>query len=153
MKPYAIHLFMLKDLPGAYFAGVRVQELSNDRAITRVKHKWINQNPFKSIYFAVLAMAAELSTGVLVMQAIRNSSHRFSMLVVENRSVFHKKAVGKIFFTCDDSDKLSAGMEECTSSSDASSSFWMKSIGRNERNEEVATFYFKWSIKQKNQKA
>ena len=149
MKPSAIHLFMLKNLPAAYFSGVRVQEISNDRAIARVRHKWINQNPFKSIYFAVLAMAAELSTGVLVMQAIRNSSHKFSMLVVENRSEFHKKAVGKIYFTCVDTDKLSEGMKECTSSPDASSSFWMRSIGRNEQNEEVTTFYFKWSIKQK----
>ena len=149
MKPSAIHLFMLKNLPAAYFAGVRVQEISNDRAIARVRHKWINQNPFKSIYFAVLAMAAELSTGVLVMQAIRNSSHKFSMLVVENRSVFHKKAVGKIYLTCVDTDKLSEGMKECTSSPDAPSSFWMRSIGRNEQNEEVTTFYFKWSIKQK----
>lgn len=149
MKPSAIHLFMLKNLPAAYFSGVRVKELSNNKAITGVKHRWINQNPFKSIYFAVLAMAAELSTGILVMQAIGNSSSRFSMLVVENQSIFHKKAVGKIFFTCNDSDKLSAGMEECRSSSNASSSFWMRSIGRDKQNDEVATFYFKWSIKQK----
>ena len=150
MKPSAIHLFMLKNLPAAYFAGVRVEELSTEKAITRIKHRWINQNPFKSIYFAVLAMAAELSTGVLVMQSIRNSSKKFSMLVVENQSVFHKKATGKINFTCDDGKKLSAEMEACESSKNNARSFWMTSIGKNQQGEEVATFYFKWSIKQKN---
>ena len=39
-----------------------------------VKHRWINQNPFNSMYFAVQAMAAELSTGALVM--IANSKKR-----------------------------------------------------------------------------
>ena len=141
---------MLKELPAAYFAGVRVEELSTEKAITRIKHRWINQNPFKSIYFAVLAMAAELSTGVLVMQAIRNSSKRFSMLVIENQSVFHKKAIGKITFTCDDGKKLSAEMEACKTSENNARSFWMTSIGKNIQGEEVATFYFKWSIKQKN---
>ena len=150
MKPSSIHLFMLKELPAAYFAGVRVEELSIEKAITRVKHRWINQNPFKSIYFAVLAMAAELSTGVLVMQAIRNSSKQFSMLVVENQSVFHKKAIGKITFICDDGKKLSAEMEACKTSENKARSFWMTSIGKNQQGEEVAAFYFKWSIKQKN---
>ena len=150
MKPSSIHLFILKELPAAYFAGVRVEELSTEKAITRIKHRWINQNPFKSIYFAVLAMAAELSTGVLVMQAIRNSSKKFSMLVVENQSVFHKKATEKINFICADGKKLSAEMEACKTSENNARSFWMTSIGKNQQGEEVATFYFKWSIKQKN---
>ena len=150
MKASSIHLFMLKELPAAYFAGVRVERLSTEQAKTRVKHRWINQNPFKSIYFAVLAMAAELSTGVLVMQAIRNSSKKFSMLVVENQSVFHKKATGKITFTCDDGNKLSAEMEACQNAENNARSFWMTSIGKNQQGEEVAAFHFKWSIKQKN---
>ena len=149
MKPSAIHLFMLKSLPAAYFAGVRVESLSINQAIARVKHKWINQNPFKSIYFAVLAMAAELSTGILVMQAIRHSSSQFSMLVVENQSVFHKKATGVVRFTCDDGEKLSAEMKACETSENNARSFWMSSIGKNQQGEEVATFHFKWSIKQK----
>ena len=140
---------MLKELPAAYFAGVRVEDLSTEQAITRIKHRWINQNPFNSIYFAVLAMAAELSTGVLVMQAIRNSSKKFSMLVVENQSVFHKKAKGMVKFTCDDGKKLSAEMQECERSENNARSFWMTSIGKDQQGKEVATFYFKWSIKQK----
>ncbi len=150
MKPSSIHLFMLKELPAAYFTGVRVEKLTNEKAVTRIKHRWINQNPFKSIYFAVLAMAAELSTGILVMQAIRNSSKKFSMLVVENQSVFYKKATGKITFTCNEGKKLSAEMEACKTAENNARSFWMTSIGRNPQDEEVATFYFKWSIKQKN---
>jgi hypothetical protein len=35
--------------------------------VVSVKHRWINQNPFNSMYFAVQAMAAELATGALVM--------------------------------------------------------------------------------------
>ena len=34
------------------------------KAIVTVRHKWFNQNPFKSMFWAVQGMAAELSTGI-----------------------------------------------------------------------------------------
>jgi hypothetical protein len=37
----------------------------------------INQNPFNSMYFAVQAMAAELSTGALVMYQIQKSGKKY----------------------------------------------------------------------------
>jgi len=39
--------------------------------VATVKHRWLNQNPFNSMYFAVQAMAAELTTGALVMYQIK----------------------------------------------------------------------------------
>ena len=59
------HSVMFK-LPSAWLCGVRVKAISKTDCSVGVKHKWINQNPFKSMYFAVQAMAAELSTGALV---------------------------------------------------------------------------------------
>jgi hypothetical protein len=54
------------------------------------------------MYFAVQAMAAELTTGVLIMQAIQESGQSISMLVLNNKSNFSKKAKGLITFTCED---------------------------------------------------
>ncbi|PIQ17019.1 MAG: thioesterase, partial [Flavobacteriales bacterium CG18_big_fil_WC_8_21_14_2_50_32_9] len=46
-------------------------------------------------YFAVLAMAAELSTGALVLQKIKTSNKKVSMLVTHQKSTFLKKAKGR----------------------------------------------------------
>ena len=70
-KISAINRFFLFKLPLVYIAGIRLTYLDNFKSIFTVKHRWINQNPFNSIYFAVQAMAAEISTGVLVMKYIK----------------------------------------------------------------------------------
>jgi hypothetical protein len=49
---------------------VRVATIDENN-VWYVKHRWINQNPFNSMYFAVQAMAAELATGALVMFQIQ----------------------------------------------------------------------------------
>ena len=54
------------------------------------------------MFWAVQGMAAELSTGVLVISQIRETGERISMLVASNKAVFTKKARGKITFICED---------------------------------------------------
>jgi hypothetical protein len=53
-------------LPAAFICGVQVKKLRRKSLYRKVKHRWINQNPFNSMYFAVQAMGAELA-GALVM--------------------------------------------------------------------------------------
>ena len=43
--------------------GVRTKYIDNSKCIVVVKHRWINQNPFDSMFWAVQGMAAELATG------------------------------------------------------------------------------------------
>ncbi|KAF5296692.1 hypothetical protein FQR65_LT19802 [Abscondita terminalis] len=58
------------------------------------------------MYFAVAqAMAAELSTGALVMREIQRSGKKVSMLVANNNGTYTKKAVGTITFTCEEAHK------------------------------------------------
>src|SRR5690606_39653972 len=71
-----LNLYLFKNLPSAYFCGVRVYALEADYCTVRVKHRWFNQNPFRSMYFAVQNMGAELTTGVLVMKAIKESNQK-----------------------------------------------------------------------------
>ena len=88
-----LNSFLLFKLPSAFICGVRVKAIDEDRCIVSVKHRWINQNPFNSMYFAVQAMAAELSTGALVMFQIQKSDRKISMLVANNKGNFTKKAI------------------------------------------------------------
>ncbi len=143
-----VNQFLFFKLPSAYFCGVRVQQLDSKVCQVRVRHRWINQNPFNSMYFAVQAMAAELSTGALVMNEIQQSKKRISMLVARNESVFSKKATGKIVFTCEGGESVERAISELTTETD-NTTFWLEAVGINEAGQEVSRFRFEWTLKLK----
>lgn len=143
------NFFLLSKLPLVFFCGIKVKELSFDKAQTTVKYKWINQNPFGSLYFAVLSMAAELSTGLLVFANIYNRKPAISMLVTKMEAVYFKKATGTIFFTCNDGIELAKAIEDVYNNNKAIK-INCTSVATNEANEIVAQFNFEWSLKNKN---
>lgn len=140
--------FLFFKLPSAWWCGVRLTELEENHAVASVRYRWINQNPFKSMFWAVQGMAAELATGALVMQQIRKSGKSVSMLVLTNKANFHKKARGRIFFRCEDGPQLNEAMDRALASGEGHT-VWMKSIGTNENGEVVSEFDFEWTIKVK----
>ena len=128
--------------------GVRVKLIDDKQCLVSVKQRWINQNPFNSMYFAVQAMAAELSTGALVIAKIKNSGSKISMLVANNKSNFTKKATGRINFVCIDGHLISEAIQKTIENGEGQT-FWMKSIGTNEQGIQVSEMDFEWSIKRK----
>ncbi len=142
------NLFLLKKLPSAYFSGVRILEATPEKCVTKVPFKWFSQNPFKSTYFASLAMAAELSTGVLALGNIWKRKPSISMLVVDMKGNFLKKAVDVSTFICNDGNKVISAIEKAIAEG-TSQSVTLKSVGKNKANEVVAEFEFTWSFKAK----
>ncbi|UQD56260.1 DUF4442 domain-containing protein [Flavobacterium sp. K5-23] len=143
-----LNKFLLFKLPSAFICGVRVKELDETRCVVSVKHRWINQNPFNSMYFAVQAMAAELSTGALVMYQIEKSGKKISMLVANNKSSFTKKATGRITFACNDGHLIEKAIQETIATGEGQT-FWMKSIGTDEKGVQVSEMDFEWSVRAK----
>ena len=141
---------MLFKLLLAYFGGVRVIALSETIAIVKIKHQWINQNPFKSIFWVAQGMAAEMSTGILIMQEIRNSNSKVSMLVTHQESDFSKKATGKILFTCNERELVKKTIEKSIKTN-VGQTVILTSIGVNESRVVVSNFRFQWSLKIKNE--
>jgi len=140
--------FLFFKLPSAFISGVRVKQIDENKCVVTVKHRWINQNPFNSMYFAVQAMAAELSTGALVISEIQKSGKKISMLVANNKSNFSKKATGRITFTCDDGALAAQSIKEAIATGEGQT-FWMKSLGTNEKGEQVSEMDFEWSVRVK----
>ena len=146
--PLKLNIFLFFKLPSAFWSGVRVKSISKEQCIVTVKHRWFNQNPFKSMYFAVQAMAAELTTGALVMMQIKKSGKKISMLVANNNSNFSKKATGRITFTCNDGHLIEEAIKQTIATGEGQT-IWMKSVGVNEKREQVSEMNFEWSIKLK----
>ena len=146
-----LNRFLFFKLPSAFLCGVRVKSVTPESSTVTVRHRWINQNPFNSMYFAVQAMAAELSTGVQVMSQIKASGRQISMLVASNKSVFTKKATGKITFTCNDAGALTDAIKRTVATGEGQT-FWMTSIGTNENGDQVSRFDFEWTIRMRAQR-
>jgi len=147
-SPSKLNTFLFFKLPSAFWSGVRVKAISKEQCVVTVKHRWFNQNPFNSMYFAVQAMAAELTTGALVMMQIKESGKKISMLVANNNGNFTKKATGRITFTCNDGSIIKEAIQRTVATGEGQT-IWMKSIGVNEKGEQVSEMNFEWSIKLK----
>lgn len=148
LTPKKLNSFIMFKLPSAFLCGVRTKHLDEEKCIVSVKYRWINQNPFKSMFWAVQGMAAEFSTGALVIGKIRESGKRISMLVTSNNATFTKKAVGEIRFTCNDGKAIDEVLKKAIKTGEGQS-LWMQSTGVNEEGAVVSTFNFEWSIKVK----
>ena len=146
--PIKVNLFLLTKLPSAFICGVRVKSISEENAVVTVPYKWLSQNPFKSTYFACLAMAAELSTGLLSMMNTYQRQPAISMLVTGLEASYFKKATNTTFFTCDDGAAIKNCIEEAIKTGEGVS-IKAKSTGRNAAGELVAEFYITWSFKAK----
>ena len=144
-----INIFNLVNLPAAYFTGVRTKSIDDESCTVTVKHRWVNQNPFKSMFWAVQGMAAELTTGALVLMKIREREKKISMLVLNNNATFTKKATGKITFICNDGKLVDEAIKRSIETGEGQT-VWMKAIGTNIEGIEVSTFNFEWTLKVKN---
>lgn len=143
-----LNRFLFFKLPSAFICGIRVKSIDKEQCVVTVKHRWINQNPFNSMYFAVQAMAAEMSTGAMVIDKIQNSGKKISMLVANNKSNFSKKATGKITFVCNDGNLIDEAIQKTISNGEGQT-FWMKSVGTNEDGIQVSEMDFEWSVRLK----
>ena len=145
--PNKINKWMLFKLPAAWLTGVRVSLISETKCEVKVRFKWINQNPYRSMFWAVQGMAAELTTGMLLTKSIQESNTNISMLLIGNKSNFYKKAVGKIKFICDQGDVAKELIN--STKKNITHKAWLKAKGFDETGDVVSEFDFEWSCKKR----
>ena len=141
----SINTFLFFKLPSVWWCGIRVREISKVSCSANVRLGWFNKNPFKSLFWAVQGMAAELTTGILIMQAINESKKNISMLVLNNKANFSKKAKGLIRFNCNQGKKINETINRVLETK-KSQTVWVKSHGKDESGDIVSSFEFEWTI-------
>lgn len=145
---WKFRLFMLKNLPAAFFSGLKLEYVDADKSAISIPFKWLTQNPFRSTYFASLSMAAEMSTGILCMAHIYKRTPPFSMLVTEIEGKFYKKATGTTVFECIQGSDIKNTVQQSLISNE-SHSIKVLSSGYNRNKDLVAEFWITWSFKVK----
>jgi len=142
-------LFSIYKLPLAYITGLKVDTLTDEKCQTSVDYKYLNKNPFNSTYFAVLSMAAELSTGTLAFLSAGGLKSDIAFIITEIKGQFFKKATGKTIFICNEGDKLREAVLDAQNSTSSREQI-VHSYGYNKNGDSIANFEFKWSFKKKN---
>jgi len=151
VSPLKFRLFLLSKLPSAYFSGVRIKSIDENRCEVTVPFKWFSQNPFRSTYFACLSMAAEMSTGALALGHLYKRKPAVSMLVVKTEGEYFKKAIDKTTFVCEAGEEINKMIGEAVSTGEPRT-VRAGSVGKNKAGEVVAEFYITWSFKVKSSK-
>ncbi|QXP62578.1 DUF4442 domain-containing protein [Polaribacter sp. HaHaR_3_91] len=146
--PRKVNLFNLVKLPLAYLGGVRVRTITDTEVVVSIKYRWMNQNPFRSMFWAAQGMAAEMPTGVLVMKAIDDSKVKVSMLVTQQEAQFFKKATGRILFSCKGGNEIREAIQESIKTGEGQV-IVLTSEGKNKDEVVVSRFQFHWSLRVK----
>lgn len=147
-NPFKFRLFLLKNLPAAYFSGVKINSVTEESSVVSVPYKWFTRNPFRCTYFACLSMAAEMSTGILAIGNIYKRSPKVSMLITGIEGKFYKRATGLTRFVCEEGFVVRKTIETAIATGE-SQNVKVLSSGCNEHNELVAEFWVTWSFKVK----
>lgn len=147
-RPIKFRFYLLTKLPAAFFSGINVCSFTSEEATTVVPYKWLTQNPFRSTYFASLAMAAEMSTGLLALNSIYKRKPPISMLITKMEANYFKKAIGKTYFNCNQGIDIREAVQQAADSGEGTT-LTVKSTGRNTEGEIVALFLFTWSFRRK----
>ncbi len=145
-------LYLLTNLPAAFFAGLKITAADTHHCVITVPYRWSTRNPFRSIYFACLGMAAEMSCGILAMAGVYKSNPRVSMLVVNMEANFNKKATTSIRFTCNDGPAIREAVERAKATGEGQT-VRTRSVGTNEAGETIAEFFITWSFKKVGQRS
>jgi len=147
-SPMKMKMFMLQQLPMGFIAGLRITKIDGKGSIVSVPFKFVNKNPFKSMYFAVQAMAAELSSGILALSEVYEAEEPVSMLVLNMKASFTKKAKTKVNFICDDGEKIKEAIAKSIATREGQI-IDVTSKGIDKEGDIVAEFVFTWTFKPK----
>jgi hypothetical protein len=149
LKPWHIRLyplFLIWKLPLAWMAGLKIGYLDGEGCEIRMQHRFWNSNPFGSMYFAAIAMGAEMSTGLPAYVYLRQQGLNVSLLLAGMEAAFHKKVVGRVHFRFDGMPELLANLETLSQSGDTCTA-QLVSHCFSDQKQLLAEFRFTWTFR------
>ena len=67
-NPFFFRLYLFFNLPMGFLSGMKIKTIDDQKCTLTVPFKWLNKNPFKSTFWAVLGMAGEMNVAALILQ-------------------------------------------------------------------------------------
>jgi hypothetical protein len=145
-------IVLLFQVPMDFIAGIRLRELNEDACKVTVPYRWRNKNPFKSTFWAILGMAAEMCTGALVTMYTYQLEPSIAIIVGDCTGEFMAKAKDLTTFICKDGRRIAATVKKAIKTGEPQEVL-CKTIGYSKAGEEVARFTFTWKMKRRGEQA
>lgn len=145
-NPFLFKLGLIRDLPLASFTGVKLKQLTDEKCELAVKYKFLNKNPFKTTYWAVLGMSAEMASGLLLLMYTHKLKPSVSTFVIGCEAKFVKRAMGKTTFVCNQGQEIAEKIIE-TAQTFEPREIKCTTNAYDETGDLVAEFIFIWGIK------
>ena len=139
-------IVMLFQVPLNFIAGIRLREINEESCKVSVPFRWLNKNPFKSTFWAVLGMAAELSTGALVKMYTYKLDPSVAIIVGDCSGEFVTKAKDLTTFVCNDGKLIAETVKKAIRTGEPQEVL-CRAVGYSKAGEEVARFTFTWKMK------
>jgi Domain of unknown function (DUF4442) len=144
LSPWKLRLWMVSKLPMGLLSGMVIEALDEKGCRVMLKdRRWI-RNPFGSVFWAVMGMAAELSTGALMYTFASGTGMKFILVGIEAK--FFKKARGKSFYFCDAGPEVYQAFNESVNTNDTSIVI-LPVTAKDQQGEILAAFTFQWQLR------
>jgi hypothetical protein len=133
-------------VPVDFVIGMRLREINEKSCSVSVPYRWFNKNPFRSTFWAVLGMAAEMSTGALVKMYTYKLDPSVSIIVGDCSGEFVAKAKDLTTFICNDGERIAETVKRALETGEPQV-VSCRTVGYSKAGGEVARFTFTWKMK------
>lgn len=111
-QTFLVWYFGITKIPLIFFVKPRVIQLDESQCVIKIPLHRRTRNHLKSMYFGVLAVGADLASGLLAMQLLDRSDHKISLIFKDMQANFLKRVDGDAIFTCTDGQKIRTLVEK-----------------------------------------
>ncbi len=102
-----LRYFGLTRIPLLYYVRPSVVEQTDRRVVIRIPLNRRTRNHHGSMYFAALAMGADVAVGLLAVKLIGQQDKKVSFIFKDFNAEFYRRATADVYFSCDQGEQIS----------------------------------------------
>lgn len=111
-----MRLLGLFKIPVIFYVGAQVFEVNEKRCVISIPLNRRTRNHYRSMYFGVLAVGADLGCGYLAQYINETQAQgKIALLFKDFKADFLKRPEGDVHFVCDEGEKIQAAIGEAIS--------------------------------------
>jgi len=103
---FYLRYFALTRIPLLFYARPSVVEKSDQHVVVRLPLNRRTKNHQGSMYFAALAMGADVAVGLLAVELINRQEQKVSFIFKDFSAEFYRRATADVYFSCDQGGEI-----------------------------------------------
>ena len=131
-----------------FLSGMRVIRLDDEACEVHMRYRWLVKNPFNSTFWAVMGMAAEMTTGALILSYTQDQTPNVSFILIDMDAKFLKKAKGNVRYVCEHSAQVKKAVQEAMQDGDKHP-ITLPTQAYNEAGDLIAEMKFSWVLQKR----